>query len=205
MVSPAAVLLVVLVVLIMGAYLAGSVPTGVLLARRRGIDLRKVGSGNIGATNVGRALGKKWAAVVLLLDALKGFVPVLAARTLGLPATSIAAVALAAVVGHMFSLFLRGRGGKGVATSLGVCLALAPEAALASAGVYAALFALFRISSLGSLAAVVLFPALLWFIGPREPAFVGLALVIAVLVVARHKDNIRRLVRGDEAPHKRLS
>ena len=205
MVSPAAVPLVVLVVLIMAAYLAGSVPTGVLLARRRGIDLRKVGSGNIGATNVGRALGKKWAAVVLLLDALKGFVPVLAARALGLSATKIAAVALAAVVGHMFSLFLRGRGGKGVATSLGVCLALAPEAALASAGVYAALFALFRISSLGSLAAVVLFPALLWFIGPREPAFVGLALVIAALVVARHKDNIRRLVRGEEAQHKRLS
>jgi acyl phosphate:glycerol-3-phosphate acyltransferase len=182
---------------VLGAFAIGSFPTGPVVARARGVDLRKVGSGNIGATNVGRALGKGWAIFVLVIDALKGYVPAaLAPRWL--PPLGVAAVALAAVLGHMFSVFLKGRGGKGVATSLGAALALAPLAALASAGVYVVLYAATRLSSLGSLCAIAAFPLALYLTGDRERAHFLFAAVIAVLVIARHKDNIRRLVRGEE-------
>jgi glycerol-3-phosphate acyltransferase PlsY len=184
--------------IVVAAFVVGSFPTGVILARMRGVDLRKVGSGNIGATNVGRALGGSWAALVLVVDALKGYLPAMLAVRLGVPPLAVAGVALAAVLGHMFSVFLKGRGGKGVATSLGAALALAPLAALACAALYAVVFATFRISSVGSLTAVVAFPAALAVLGDRQPAHYAFAGVMAVLVVARHKDNIRRLARGEE-------
>jgi glycerol-3-phosphate acyltransferase PlsY len=180
-----------------GAFAVGSIPTGVIVARARGVDLRKVGSGNIGATNVGRALGKGWAIFVLLIDALKGYLPAaLAPRCL--PPLLVTAVALAAVLGHMFSVFLKGRGGKGVATSLGAALALAPLAALCSAGAYLVLYAAFRISSVGSLVAVAGFPLALYLTGDHQRAHYLFAAVIAVLVIARHKENLRRLIRGEE-------
>ncbi|HXU83632.1 MAG TPA: glycerol-3-phosphate 1-O-acyltransferase PlsY [Polyangia bacterium] len=182
---------------VLAAFAAGSIPTGVIVARARGVDLRKVGSGNIGATNVGRALGKGWAIFVLLFDALKGYVPAaLASRWL--PPFWVAVVALAAVLCHMFSVFLKGRGGKGVATSLGAALALSPLAALCSAGAYLLLYAAFRISSLGSLVGVSGFPLALYLTGDRERAHYLFAGVMAVLVIARHKDNIRRLVKREE-------
>ncbi|MEO5766756.1 MAG: glycerol-3-phosphate acyltransferase, partial [Polyangia bacterium] len=114
--------------LCLGAYLLGSVPTGLLVARARGVDIRTVGSGNIGATNVARGLGKGWAVVVLLCDALKGFLPVFLARQCPecFSTTAVALAGLAAIVGHMFTIFLKGQGGKGVATSLGVALGLSP-------------------------------------------------------------------------------
>jgi len=186
-----------LALLVLGAFALGSIPTGVIVARARGVDLRKVGSGNIGATNVGRALGKGWAIFVLVVDAAKGYAPTaLAARWA--PPLGVAAVALAAVVGHMFSVFLKGRGGKGVATSLGAALALAPIAALCSAGAYLLLYAAFRISSLGSLVGVAGFPLFLYLTGDRERAHYLFAVAMAVLVIARHKENIRRLVRREE-------
>jgi glycerol-3-phosphate acyltransferase PlsY len=139
------------------AYLLGSIPFGVVLARARGVDLRTVGSGNIGATNAARALGKKLGAVVLLCDALKGLLPVLLARhlTAGHPHADwlVAGTALAAFLGHLFPVYQRFRGGKGVATALGVFLAVAPFAALGAVLVYAAAYALWRISAVGSLAA----------------------------------------------------
>jgi glycerol-3-phosphate acyltransferase PlsY len=185
------------IVFVIAAFALGSVPTGMIVARARGVDLRKVGSGNIGATNVGRALGKKWAIFVLVADAAKGYAPAaLAARWL--PPFGVAAVAIAAVVGHMFSVFLKGRGGKGVATSLGAALALSPLAALACAGLYALLYAMVRISSVGSLVAVSSFPLALYLTGDRERAHYLFAGTIAVLVIARHKDNLRRLARGEE-------
>jgi glycerol-3-phosphate acyltransferase PlsY len=187
----------VLALFLIAAFALGSVPTGVIVARARGVDLRKVGSGNIGATNVGRALGKGWAIFVLLVDAAKGYVPTaLAPRWL--PARGVAAVALAAVVGHMFSVFLKGRGGKGVATSLGAALALSPLAALCSAGAYLLLYAIFRISSVGSLVGIAGFPLALYLTGDREHAHYLFAAVMAALVIARHKDNIRRLVKREE-------
>jgi glycerol-3-phosphate acyltransferase PlsY len=184
--------------LLVAAFVVGSFPTGVLAARLRGVDLRKVGSGSIGATNVRRAMGGPWAALVLVVDALKGYGPTALAARMGVAPLAVAGVAIAAVLGHMFSVFLKGRGGKGVATSLGAALALAPLAALACAALYAVVFGIFRISSVGSLSAVVAFPAALALLGDRQPAHYAFAGVMAVLVIARHKDNIRRLARGEE-------
>ena len=184
--------------LCVGAYVAGSIPFGVLVARGKGVDLRTVGSGNIGATNVARALGKGWAIAVLLGDAAKGLVPVWLGRRLGFSATAIAIAGLSAIVGHMFTLFLRGRGGKGVATSLGVALALSPVAALLGFGIYVVVFAATRLSSLGSLLGVWTFS--LFFVFRYAPAapLGGLALGGAALVTLRHRQNIARLLRGEE-------
>ena len=184
--------------LCLGAYLAGSIPFGVLVARAKGVDLRKIGSGNIGATNVARALGKGWAVAVLLADAAKGFFPVWLGRRLGFPAAAIALAGLSAIVGHMFTLFLRGRGGKGVATSLGVALALSPIAALIGFGVYVILFAATRLSSLGSLLGVWTFSLFFTFHDAPAAPLVGLALAGAALVTLRHRQNIGRLLRGEE-------
>ena len=180
------------------AYLAGSIPFGALLGRVKGIDLRQVGSGNIGATNVARAMGKGWAVAVLAADACKGFVPVWLGRHFGLSATAIALAGAAAIIGHMFTLFLRGRGGKGVATSLGVALALSPIAALVGFVAYAVVFAATRLSSLGSLLGVWTFGLL--FVLREQPArpLIALAIGGAVLVTLRHRENIARLVRGEE-------
>ena len=123
-------LMLTLLVLV-AAFLVGSIPTGVIVARAKGVDLRKVGSGNIGATNVSRALGKKWATLVLVADAAKGAVPVVLAGRLETSSWLPGLVGLCAVLGQIFSVFLRGRGGKGVATSLGAGIALAPLPALA--------------------------------------------------------------------------
>jgi len=180
------------------AYLAGSIPFGALLGRLKGIDLRQVGSGNIGATNVARAMGKGWAVAVLAADACKGFVPVWLGRHFNLSATVIALAGAAAIIGHMFTLFLRGRGGKGVATSLGVALALSPIAALVGFVAYAVVFAATRLSSLGSLLGVWTF-ALLFALREQPPRpLMALALGGAVLVTLRHRENIARLVRGEE-------
>jgi glycerol-3-phosphate acyltransferase PlsY len=186
------------VVLCAAAYLAGSIPFGLLLAKAKGIDLRQVGSGNIGATNVARAMGKGWAVAVLLADAGKGFVPVWLGRRLGMSATVIAIAGGAAIVGHMFTIFLRGRGGKGVATSLGVALALSPFAALTGFAVYVVTFLATRLSSLGSLLGVWTFSVL--YVLREQPArpLIALAIGGAGLVTLRHRENIARLVRGEE-------
>jgi acyl phosphate:glycerol-3-phosphate acyltransferase len=184
--------------LIAASFLLGSFPTGMVFAKARGVDLRKVGSGNIGATNVGRAMGRTWAIVVLLLDAVKGLLPVLAARALGMGAWTAGLCGFAAIAGHSFSVFLGGKGGKGVATSLGAGLGLAPLATLASFAVYGLLFLIFRISSIGSLAAVVAFPILIYALGPRDPALISFGVATALLVILRHKDNLGRLFRREE-------
>jgi acyl phosphate:glycerol-3-phosphate acyltransferase len=180
------------------AYLAGSIPFGALLARLKGIDLRQVGSGNIGATNVARAMGKGWAVAVLAADACKGFVPVWLGRHFGLSATAIALAGAAAIIGHTFTLFLRGRGGKGVATSLGVALALSPVAALVGFVAYVLVFAATRLSSLGSLLGVWTFALLFVLREQPERPLSALAIGGAVLVTLRHRENIARLVRGEE-------
>ena len=164
----------------------------------RGVDVRSQGSGNIGATNVARVAGKKLGVLVLVLDALKGALPVVAAlRLLPGEARVGAAVGLAAFLGHVFPVWLRLKGGKGVATALGVLGVLVPWAALAGAGVYVALFIAFRVSSVGSLfgglATVV---AAFWVYGPGEPA--ALSAVLLVLMVGTHRANIRRLVQRSE-------
>ena len=180
------------------AYVAGSIPFGVVLARAHGVDLRQVGSGNIGATNVARALGRGWALLVLAADAAKGFVPVWLGRRAGLAPRGVAAIGLAAIVGHMVTVFLRGRGGKGVATSLGVAFALSPLAALAALALYALAFAVTRLSSVGSLLGIWSFPLVATLLGGLPRSYLALSIVVALLVTIRHRDNIRRLVRGEE-------
>jgi glycerol-3-phosphate acyltransferase PlsY len=184
---------------LLAAYLCGSIPFGLLVVRATsGKDVREVGSGNIGATNVARAAGRKAAALTLVLDALKGLVPVLAAGRLAAgPAWLPAACAVAAVAGHCFPVWLGFRGGKGVATGLGVSVALAPWAALAGAAVWLALYKLWRISSVGSLAGVAVSLAVAAFTAPRDAVF-GLAAVSAVIVL-RHAPNIRRLLAHTES------
>jgi acyl phosphate:glycerol-3-phosphate acyltransferase len=188
-------------VLAAGAYLSGAVPYGVLIARVRGVDLRTVGSGNIGATNAARAVGKALGALVLLLDVLKGLGPALAGRWLlpsdGAGALWLSGVMISAVLGHSFSVFLRLRGGKGVATGLGVILAVAPWAGLAGIVVFAVIYAASRLASLGSLGGAAAAPAVMFWRGePRELCLA--ASIIAVLIVGKHHANIRRLVLRKE-------
>jgi glycerol-3-phosphate acyltransferase PlsY len=180
------------------AYVAGSIPFGLVVARGKGVDLRAVGSGNIGATNVARALGKGWAIAVLAADAAKGFAPVTLGKHLGLPPRDVALAGLAAIVGHMFTIFLRGRGGKGVATSLGVALALSPLAALCGLGLYVLAYLLLRLSSVGSLLGIWSFPVFATLFGGLPRPYLYLASAAAILVTVRHRQNIARLLRGQE-------
>lgn len=185
------------------AYLSGSVPYGLLLTRKlTGVDVRTIGSGNIGATNAARAGGRGLGLLVLALDVGKAVVPVLAARALlrGAPAADLwlTSVACAAFAGHVYPVWLRFHGGKGVATGLGIFVVLAPWAALAGLAAYAVLYGTTRTSSLGSLTGTVLCCAttfLLW--GPRSP-IPWAGLFIALVVIWRHRENIRRLLRGEE-------
>jgi len=184
----------------LAAYLLGSFPTGLIVGRARGVDVRTVGSGNIGATNVARALGKGWAVLVLACDALKGFLPVWGAPRL-LPQHGpllVALAGLATIVGHMFTVFLRGRGGKGVATSLGVSLGLSPPIGLACLAIYAATYGLTRLSSLGSLLGIWAFPVIATIHGGVDRPYIGLSIAVAVLVTVRHRQNIRNLLHGAE-------
>jgi glycerol-3-phosphate acyltransferase PlsY len=176
------------------AYLCGSIPFGLLIAKGlTGKDVRAVGSGNIGATNVARAAGRAAAIATLILDAVKGLVPVLlAARAPEAPPMLAPACAVAAVLGHCFPVWLRFRGGKGVATGLGVSLALAPWAALAGAAAWLLLFKLFRISSVGSLAGVAVTLVTASLTASRSAVY-GLA-GVSLLIVLRHQSNIRRLL-----------
>jgi acyl phosphate:glycerol-3-phosphate acyltransferase len=181
-----------------GAYLLGSIPTGVIVARARGIDLQKTGSGNIGATNAARAMGKKVGALVLLFDALKGFAPVLiAVNWLPVSSAIVALMGLLAIAGHIFPVWLGFRGGKGVATAFGVFLAIAPLAAAVALVTYILAYLLFRISSVGSLAAATAFVVALVLMRPPDPYLI-LGGASWLLIVISHRSNIRRLLKREE-------
>jgi len=186
---------------VVGAYVLGSIPTGLLLARGVGVDIRAVGSGNIGATNVARTLWRRRGAVVLVLDALKGAVPVLVAAPLarapGGGAVVIAAVGLAAIGGHCFSMWLGFRGGKGVATSLGVFAVVAPVATGIAAVLFLAIYVVFRVASLGSITAAAAMPALMLALG-CDRTLLAMAIPVALLIVVKHRANIARLLRHEE-------
>jgi glycerol-3-phosphate acyltransferase PlsY len=186
------------VALVALGYLSGSVPYGVLLTSRlKGVDVRKAGSGNIGATNVARVAGKWLGFTVLLLDAAKGALPVLLATRLTSSPWIVASVGLAAFLGHVFPAWLKFRGGKGVATALGVLAVLQPWSALAGVATYALLFALFRVSSIGSLAGGILAVALS-FLLPAPTAYSLLTVVLFGLILFTHRGNIRRLLHRAE-------
>jgi glycerol-3-phosphate acyltransferase PlsY len=185
------------VLAVIGGYLIGSIPFGVLITRRAGLgDLRQVGSGNIGATNVLRTGRKDLALLTLLGDGGKGVAAVLIARALwGQDAAALAGAA--AFVGHIFPVWLRFKGGKGVATFFGVLLAAAWPVGLACAATWIVVAAIFRYSSLGALTAAVAAP--LFALGLQQPrSIAALALFMAVLIYARHRENIQRLMSGQE-------
>ena len=178
-------------------YVLGSIPFGLLLTRLAGLgDVRKIGSGNIGATNVLRTGHKGLAAATLLLDGGKGGVAALLAGLYYGPDMMVTAAA-AAVVGHMFPVWLKFRGGKAVATALGVLLAIAWPVCLVCCAIWLAMAKLFRYSSLSSMTALAASPVLAWWLA--TPQIAELCAIIAVLVIARHHENIRRLVRGEES------
>ncbi len=186
------------VILLLCSYCIGSIPTGLLLAKAfGGVDIRTQGSGNIGATNVYRTMGRKVGILTLVGDCLKGLLPVLTAKALGLPGEWIALIGIAAFLGHIFPVFLRFKGGKGVATALGVFLATSPLAVLGALCVFITVLVSWRYVSLASLTAAAVMPLLITLIY-RNPIFVAMSVVISVIVILKHHENIKRLRNGTE-------
>ena len=184
---------------IIASYLVGAIPFGLFFGKFfGGVDVRTVGSGNIGATNVLRGAGKKAALMTLLADALKGLVPVLLTARICSDDTVSALSGIAAIAGHNFPLYLRFKGGKGVATSFGVVLAVAPWTGLVCLLTWAAAAAVWRFSSLSALIAFALYPLITFaFHGDSRPLRL-LSLVVFGLMYFRHRDNIKRLLVGTE-------
>lgn len=185
------------ILLVAFAYLLGSVPTGYILGHLSGIDVRKAGSGNVGATNVARVAGKKLGALTLIGDAAKGFIPVCLARALGMDDGAMALAALAAFLGHLYPVFLRFHGGKGVATALGALAALAPAATGVLLLVFLIVVAASRIVSLASMIAACAAPLVVWLLD-YPPVIAGLAAAMALYIIWRHRENVRRLWSGAE-------
>jgi glycerol-3-phosphate acyltransferase PlsY len=184
---------------VLTAFLLGSLPFGHWLALLRGVDLRKQGSGNTGATNVGRVLGKKWGIFVFVLDLGKGWIAVALAKSVGnLPEIWSLTVGVFAVLGHVFSPWLGFRGGKGVATSAGILIGLAPWVALGVALIWFLTFQMSRTVSVASLCAATAFPLFVFCLMPEQKAFQWISIGMTVLVWFRHRDNLRRLFQGKE-------
>lgn len=209
---------IVLAICMLGSFLLGAIPFGLLVGRLHGIDVRTIGSGNVGAMNVGRILGRKWFFVVFILDLLKGLLPTLVGGWalssyqggISLPAIMIGRllVGFASILGHNYSPFLKFRGGKGVSTSLGVALGVYPDLtlpAILAFGVWVAGFGVTRMSSVGSILGGIAFPvfylSILSYRGGRVMdhwPFAAFSVLVAVLVVVRHKANIARILAGTE-------
>jgi glycerol-3-phosphate acyltransferase PlsY len=183
--------------LLLAAYLLGSIPTGLLLAKACGVDIRTAGSGNIGATNVYRTLGRSVGILTLIGDCLKGAVPVLAAKSLGMDVRWVAAVGLAAFLGHVYTVFLGFKGGKGVATALGVFLGTSPGAVLLALAVFALVLWKGRYVSLASITAAAAMPVFVALLD-RQPVIIAMTVLVSSLVIYKHRENIRRLRSGTE-------
>lgn len=187
-----------LLLAMIAAYLIGAIPSGVVLTRLAGSeDIRKAGSGNIGATNVYRVAGRKLGLLTLIGDVLKGVLPVLAAQWLHFSDGQVGLIAAAAFTGHCFPVYLGFKGGKGVATALGIFLVISPLAALGAAAVFGLLVWKWRYISLGSICAAAAMPVLVFFINRSLP-LVASTLFISAVVIYRHQQNISRLLAGSE-------
>jgi len=191
----------VIIFLIM-AYLIGSIPTGVIIGKKfKGIDIREHGSKNTGATNAYRVLGKQYGIIVLLADALKGWLPVFIAAMAGVGDWQLILVGVLTIVGHTLSPFLKFKGGKGVATSLGVFLFLAPKIVLILVAVFLVVAGTTKYVSLASVSVAGLFPILVLFLqtgDKRDWSLFGFSLVIGLFVIFKHRSNIERLLKGNE-------
>ena len=185
------------ILLIVLGYLLGSVPVGFILGSRSGIDVRKSGSGNVGATNVARVVGKRQGTLTLIADVAKGFLPVFLAMQLGASLAATILVGMAAFLGHLFPIFLKFKGGKGVATGLGVFLALAPMATLVLVALFGVAVLTSRLVSLSSILTALAAPIVFWLFAYR-PLVVGMAAFIALAITWRHQSNIRRMMNGSE-------
>jgi glycerol-3-phosphate acyltransferase PlsY len=199
--------IVIYFVVALGAYLLGSIPTGFLVARAKGIDIRKAGSGNIGATNSMRVLGKPAGIFVLLVDVLKGFaavawLPILILKifsTTQIDLETLRIVAgIFAVLGHNYPCWLKFKGGKGIATTAGVFLALAPWALLVALVVFILAVALTKYVSVGSIAAAIALPATVWILSPHNLFLNIVATVLGALAIFKHRKNMQRLMAGTE-------
>lgn len=180
------------------SFIFGSIPWGYIIGKAKGVDLRKVGSGNIGTTNVMRVLGKKEALLTLILDILKGFLPVILVKSTSYSEniTVVSAVGIFAILGHCFTPFLKFKGGKAVATSIGVLLAVMPSVAAVTVLIWIITFKISRISSLSALVAFSLLPVNVYLFGPSE--FFYFSLILLFVIYIRHIQNIKRLLRGEE-------
>ena len=190
-----------LALVIAAAYLLGSIPCGLLIARLKGVDLQKVGSGNIGATNVYRCVGKGWGVAAFVLDAVKGFVPAFVFPRLmeTAPPWLGLACGIAAVAGHNWPVWLKFKGGKGVSTSAGMLLGIAPAAVGIGFAAFAATVLITRWVSLGSILAALAVPAAyLWLYGTGNRLLAGALVAMGLLVVVKHRANIGRLINGTE-------
>ena len=194
------------VLVITVGYLLGGIPFGAIVTRRmHGVDITKVGSGNTGATNVFRAVGWRAAAVVAVLDVLKGTVPALLAYLLADPAWTdsgrdliIIGAGSAAMLGHMFSPYFRLRGGKGIATAAGAILVLMPKVFPLLVFLFIAVILIARVVSVASLLAAISFPLMTWWLYPGRLVLLAFALVVLPVVVWSHRANIGRLLHGEE-------
>ncbi len=185
------------IIVVIFSYLLGSIPTGYIVGALAGVDIRKVGSGNVGATNVARVVGKKRGLLTLIADVTKGFLPVFVAGRLGLSHTAVALVAIAAFLGHLYPVFLKFQGGKGVATALGVLLALAPMATVVLIALFGVVAGSSRLVSLSSIVAALAAPIMLWSLS-YSPIVIATGVFLAVMITVRHRDNIQRLYAGTE-------
>ncbi len=207
----------ILILAVIPAYLLGSIPFGVIIAKAKGKDLRRIGSGNIGATNVARALGRRWAYFCFVLDVLKGLAPMLVVRAfieVSKPSPSLLSlwllVGCAAILGHIFPIYLKFKGGKGVATSLGVALGLWPYYTICAAfafAIWVAVALIWRYISLASIIASIAFLLILvlaivlipgWDFANLWPLLIA-ATAIPLMVIIRHRENIKRLIAGTES------
>ncbi|HYQ48562.1 MAG TPA: glycerol-3-phosphate 1-O-acyltransferase PlsY [Thermodesulfovibrionales bacterium] len=185
-----------LVLLSLAGFLLGSIPTGKIIAGSMGIDLQKAGSGNIGATNVLRTTGKLPALLTLIGDMAKGSVAVLLARYFEAGPLYMGVTGIMTVLGHNFSLFLNFKGGKGVATGLGVLIVFAPLAGLASIIIWLLTVLVTRTSSLGAIVSFCMLPLSIYLLDSKEK--LPISFILSIIVLMRHKDNIGRLIRGTE-------
>jgi glycerol-3-phosphate acyltransferase PlsY len=186
------------ILLMIIAFFLGSIPFGIIVSKIKGVDLKKVGSGNIGATNVLRSLGK-WPAVLTLFgDILKGTIAVAIGKFLGVGSVYEGLIGLSAILGHNFSIFLGFRGGKGVATSFGVLFIYTPQVALFTLIMWIVIVILTKYSSLGAIVSLGLLPVNVAVFDPHYREKLFITVLITILILMRHKDNIRRLIKGTE-------